>query len=186
MTNHQIQLVEQRFELITPVLESATTIFYDRLFQLDPSLRSMFRSPKEEQARKLAHVLTVVVKGLNKLEQILPAVKQLGRHHSSYGVRSEHNAAGGAALLWTLQSGLGEAFTPEVRDAWASAYSLLSSNNAASSGRNGNDRHVCHSPARLIQRTFLETGQRQGPFDLFFPFGFGSLCKINPILLSQD
>jgi hemoglobin-like flavoprotein len=101
--------------------------FYDRLFQLDPSLRRMFRSPQEEQARKLAHVLTVVIKGLSKAEQILPAVEQLGRRHSSYGVHPEHYATVGAALLWTLQSGLGEAFTPEVRDAWASAYSLLSS-----------------------------------------------------------
>src|SRR5512133_1295714 len=123
MTNDQIQLVQRSFELVTPVLESATATFYDRLFQLDPSLRSMFRSPKEEQARKLAHVLTVVVKGLNKVEQILPAVEQLGRRHSGYGVRPEHYATVGAALLWTLQSGLGEAFTPEVRDAWASAYS---------------------------------------------------------------
>ncbi len=117
MTNHQIQLVQGSFELVTPVLESATSSFYDRLFQLDPSLRSMFTTPKEEQARKLAHVLTVVVKGLSKLEQILPAVEQLGRRHSSYGVRPEHYATVGAALLWTLQSGLGEAFTPEVRDA---------------------------------------------------------------------
>jgi len=126
MTNQQIQLVQQSFELITPVLESATTTFYDRLFQLDPSLRRMFRSPLEEQARNLAHVLTVVVKGLSNPEQILPAVEELGRH-SSYGVRPEHYATVGAALLWTLQSGLGEAFTSEVRDAWASAYLLLSS-----------------------------------------------------------
>ena len=127
MTNQQIQLVQQSFELITPVLESATTTFYDRLFQLDPSLRRMFRSPQEEQARKLAHVLTVVVKGLGKPEQILPSVEQLGLCHPSYGVRPEHYATVGAALLWTLQSGLGEAFTSEVRDAWASAYLLLSS-----------------------------------------------------------
>jgi len=71
--------------------------------------------------------LTVVVKGLSKPEEILPAVEQLGRRHSSYGVRPEHYATVGAALLWTLQSGLGEAFTSEVRDAWASAYLLLSS-----------------------------------------------------------
>jgi hemoglobin-like flavoprotein len=72
-------------------------------------------------------VLTVVVKGLSRQEQILPAVEELGRRHSGYGVRPEHYATVGASLLWTLQSGLGEAFTPEVRDAWASAYSLLSS-----------------------------------------------------------
>ena len=119
--------MQRSFELITPALESATTTSYDRLFQLDPSLRRMFRSPQEQQARKLAHILTVVVKGLSKPEEILPAVEQLGRRHSSYGVPPEHYATVGAALLWTLQSGLGEAFTSEVRDAWASAYLLLSS-----------------------------------------------------------
>jgi len=127
MTNRQIQLVQSSFELVAPILESATMTFYDRLFQLDPSLRRMFSSPQQEQARKLAHVLTVVVKGLTRPEQILPAVEELGRRHSGYGVRGEHFDTVGASLLWTLQSGLGEAFTPEVRDAWASAYSLLSS-----------------------------------------------------------
>jgi len=87
----------------------------------------MFRSPQEEQARKLADVLTVVVEGLSRPEQILPAVEELGRRHSAYGVRPAHYASVGAALLWTLQSGLGEAFTAEVREEWASAYFLLSS-----------------------------------------------------------
>lgn len=127
MTPHQIELVQSSFNLVTPILESATMMFYDRLFQLDPSLRQMFRSPQEEQARKLAHVLTVVVEGLSRPEQILPAVEELGRRHSAYGVRPAHYASVGAALLWTLQSGLGEAFTAEVREAWASAYFLLSS-----------------------------------------------------------
>jgi hemoglobin-like flavoprotein len=127
MTNRQIQLVQSSFELVAPILESATMTFYDRLFQLDPSLRRMFRSPQQEQARKLAHVLTMVVKGLSHPEQIVPAIEELGRRHSGYGVRPEHYATVGATLLWTLQSGLGEAFTPEVRDAWASAYFLLSS-----------------------------------------------------------
>jgi len=127
MTPHQIELVQSSFNLVTPILESATMMFYDRLFQLDPSLRQMFRSPQEEQARKLAHVLTVVVEGLSRPEQILPAVEELGRRHSAYGVRPEHYASVGAALLGTLQSGLGEAFTAEVREARASAYFLLSS-----------------------------------------------------------
>ena len=127
MTPHQIGLVQSSFSLVVPILESATMMFYDRLFQLDPSLRPMFRTPQPEQARKLAHVLTVVVKSLNRPEQILPSVEELGRRHSNYGVRPEHYATVGAALLWTLQSGLGEAFTAEVRDAWSSAYLLLSS-----------------------------------------------------------
>lgn len=127
MTPHQIELVQSSFSLVEPIIESAAMMFYDRLFQLDPSLRRMFRTPQAEQARKLAHVLTVVVKSLSRPQQILPAVEELGRRHSKYGVRPEHYATVGAALLWTLQSGLGEAFTPEVRDAWSSAYLFLSS-----------------------------------------------------------
>jgi|SRR5215831_17519470 len=127
MTHSQIQLVQSSFELVAPILESATMTFYNRLFQLDPSLRRLFRSPQEEQAQKLARVLTVVVQGLSKPEQILPAVEELGRRHSGYRVRREHYATFGAALLWTLQTGLGEAFTLDVREAWASAYFLLSS-----------------------------------------------------------
>lgn len=126
MTPRQIELVQSSFNLVTPILESATMMFYDRLFQLDPSLRRMFHGPLDGQARKLAHVLTVVVKGLSRPQQTLRAVEELGRRHLTYGVQPEHYATVGAALLWTLQSGLGEAFTPEVREAWASAYLFLS------------------------------------------------------------
>ena len=127
MTTQQVALVQSSFGLVMPILESATRMFYDRLFEIDPSLRRMFRSPQEDQARKLAHVLTVVVKALNRPEQILPVVEDLGRRHSVYGVRPEHYATVGAALLWTLERGLGEAFSDDVREAWAAAYALLSS-----------------------------------------------------------
>jgi hemoglobin-like flavoprotein len=127
MTQSQIELVQGSFKLIAQHLESAAMLFYDRMFQLDPSLRHMFRNTREEQARKLSHVLTIVVNALSRPEQILPAVEQLGRKHANYGVRSEHYATGGAALLWTLQTGLGDAFTAEVRDAWASVYLFLTS-----------------------------------------------------------
>jgi len=126
MTDRQIQLIQSSFERVSPVLEWATMTFYDRLFELDPSLRSIFRSPLEEQSRKLAHVLTVVVKRLSRPEQILPAVEDLGRRYANYGVRAKHYVTGGAALLWTLQSGLGEAFTSDVRQAWEKAYLFLS------------------------------------------------------------
>ena len=127
MTSHQISLVQQTFALVRPMLDKATMAFYDRLFELDPSLRRMFHSPREEQARKLAHVLTVVVNGLSRPQQILGAVKELGRRYLVYGVCAEHYTTVGAALLWTLQAGLGAAFTPEVREAWSSAYLYLSS-----------------------------------------------------------
>jgi len=125
MTPRQIELVQSSFKQISPILDSATMIFYDRLFQLDASLRPMFRGPQEEQARKLTHVLTMVVKGLSRLEQILPAVKELGRRHAGYGVRPQDYGTVGTALLWTLETGLGEVFTLEVREAWGSAYKLL-------------------------------------------------------------
>jgi hemoglobin-like flavoprotein len=127
MTPHQIELVQNSFKSVTPILEAATMMFYDRLFPLDPSLRHMFHGPQVEQARKLGHVLTIVVNGLSRPQQILGAVEELGRRHLTYGVRPEHYATVGAALLWTLQTGLGEAFTPEVREAWTCVYMFLSS-----------------------------------------------------------
>ena len=127
MTPRQIELVQSSFDLVTPMLEAATTMFYERLFQLDPSLRRMFHGPQAEQARKLAHVLTVVVKGLSRPQQILGAVEELGRRHATYGVEPRHYATVGSALLWTLQTGLGDAFTHEVREAWSGAYLFLAS-----------------------------------------------------------
>jgi hemoglobin-like flavoprotein len=127
MTTQQIQAVQESFRLLEPVAEPAMMKFYDRLFELDPMLRHLFRSTREEQAKKLAQTLAVVVKSLDKPEQILGAVKDLGRRHAGYGVTERHYATVGSALLWTLEAGLGEAFTAEVKEGWASAYGLLAS-----------------------------------------------------------
>jgi len=125
MTSRQISLVQGSFQLVQPILEDAAILFYGRLFELDPTLRSLFRSPRDQQARLLAQTLTIVVKSLDRPAQIKDAVEALGRRHVGYGVRDEHYATVGAALLWTLEQGLGNAFTPEVRDAWSAAYSWL-------------------------------------------------------------
>jgi hemoglobin-like flavoprotein len=127
MNPQQIQAVQQSFRLLEPVAEPAMLKFYDRLFEVDPELRHLFRASRDEQAKKLAQTLTVVVKSLDRPEQILGAVKDLGRRHGGYGVKDSHYETVGAALLWTLEQGLGEAFTPEVRDGWATAYALLAS-----------------------------------------------------------
>ena len=127
MNTHQIQAVQQSFRLLEPVAEPAMLKFYDRLFELDPDLRHLFRASREEQAKKLAQTLAVVVKSLDRPEQILGAVKDLGRRHGGYGVKDSHYQTVGAALLWTLEQGLGQSFTPEVRDGWATAYGLLAS-----------------------------------------------------------
>ena len=125
MTLRQIELVQQSFRLIQPIIDDAAILFYDRLFEIDPSLQSMFRRSRREQARLLAQTLTVVVKGIDRPSQLRGAVEALGERHVGYGVRDEHYEAVGQALLWTLETGLKDAFTSEVRRAWMTAYGWL-------------------------------------------------------------
>ena len=126
MTPRQQQLIQTSFAQVAPIADQAAIIFYDRLFELDPSIRSMFaHTDMPAQRRNLMQTLTVVVKSIDKLETIVPAVEALGRRHAGYGVRPSHFATVGAALLDTLAIGLCEGFTPEVRDAWATAYGIL-------------------------------------------------------------
>ena len=125
MTFQQIALVQSSFQMVQPILVPAAMMFYDRLFELDPSLRRLFRTPGEDQARKLGQALTIVVTSIDRPDQIRGAVEALGRRHVGYGVRDEHYTTVGLALLWTLEQGLGDAFTPAVHDAWSAAYGWL-------------------------------------------------------------
>lgn len=125
MTPTQVQLVQQTFEDVRPIAAAAATLFYDRLFTLDPSLRPLFKGDMEAQGRKLMQALAMAVGGLKTPEAILPAVSALGARHRGYGVQPEHYDTVGAALLWTLEQGLGQGFTPDVREAWAAAYGML-------------------------------------------------------------
>jgi hemoglobin-like flavoprotein len=125
MTPEHIALVQRTFADVLPMADAAAALFYERLFTLDPTLRSLFHSDMHEQGRKLMAVLQLAVAGLSRLEELVPIVQALGRRHHGYGVRDAHYATVGAALLWTLQEGLGERFTPEVQAAWTSAYTLL-------------------------------------------------------------
>jgi hemoglobin-like flavoprotein len=127
VTPDQKLLVQDSFRLVVPIADTAAELFYGRLFELDPSLRMLFRGDMREQGRKLMQMLTVAVRGLDTLEAVVPAVQALGRRHATYGVQPQHFDTVGAALLWTLERGLGAAFTPDVRDAWAAVYELLSS-----------------------------------------------------------
>ena len=119
-------LVQSSFEKVAPIADTAAALFYGRLFELDPSLRPMFTTDLKEQGKKLMNMLTLAVRGLDKLDQLVPAVQALGRRHAGYGVKAEHYNTVGAALIWTLEKGLGEAFTPEVKEAWIAVYTLLS------------------------------------------------------------
>ena len=123
MTPHQIDLVQQTFAEIKPIAPAAAELFYSRLFMLDPSLRKMFKGDMAKQGQMLMSVLGTSVHGLRNLEALAPVVRHLGARHVGYGVKDEHYATVGSALLWTLQIGLKEKFTNEVRDAWTAARS---------------------------------------------------------------
>ena|SRR5215469_2012466 len=126
MTPKQIRLVQESWAGIAPIQAQATALFYDRLFLVDPTLRSLFKDDMEEQRNKLTVMLGVVVNGLTRLDALASIVRNLGSRHARYGVRDKHYVTVGAALLWTLEKGLGPAFTPEVKEAWTVAYGLLS------------------------------------------------------------
>jgi hemoglobin-like flavoprotein len=125
MTPIAISLVKESFRKIVPIADQAAAIFYARLFELDPDLRPMFRGDMAEQGRKLMMMLATAVGALDRLDQLVPVVRALGARHAGYGVAEEHYATVGAALLWTLEKGLGAEFTPAVREAWTNTYSLL-------------------------------------------------------------
>jgi hemoglobin-like flavoprotein len=126
MTPTQIDLIRASWTAVEPIADTAAGLFYGRLFELDPALERLFRRTDMAAQRKvLMQTLTVVVKSLDRLDQIVPAVQALGRRHAGYGVREEHYGTVGAALLWTLEQGLGDGFTDPVRAAWTEAYGTL-------------------------------------------------------------
>jgi len=126
MTPDQVSLVQDSFAKVAPISEQAAVIFYNRLFEVAPAVRLMFPADMAVQRRKLMATLAVVVNGLGDLPSILPAASALAIRHVGYGAKAEHYPVVGAALLWTLEKGLGEAWTPVVAAAWSAAYGTLS------------------------------------------------------------
>ena len=126
MTLDQKQLVQKTWEKVLPISGSAATLFYGRLFELDPSTRPLFaHTNMQDQRKKLMHVIGMAVNGLDMLDKLIPAVRDLGQRHVFYGVTHEHYSSVGRALIWTLEQGLGTDFTPEVKEAWTTVYCLL-------------------------------------------------------------
>jgi nitric oxide dioxygenase len=119
--------VQQSFKQVVPIADKVGPMFYARLFETQPSLRPMFAEDIQPQARKLVQMLALVVNSLHKLDAILPAVDDLARRHKSYGVVDAHYPVVGETLIWTLEQGLGDAFTPQVKNAWTTAFDALSS-----------------------------------------------------------
>ena len=125
MDAQQINLVQKSWSKILPISDKAAELFYNRLFEIDPSTKVLFRGDMEVQGRKLMQMITAAVNGLNDLDGLVPVVQDLGRRHGGYGVQEAHYGSVGSALLWTLEQGLGDDFTDDVKIAWTETYMLL-------------------------------------------------------------
>lgn len=125
MTPEQVTMVQTSFKKVVPIADTAADLFYDRLFTIAPEVRSMFPDDIKDQKKKLIAMLATAVTNLHQVETILPAVESLGKRHVAYGVTAQHYEPVGAALLWTLEQGLGPDFTPPVKAAWTEAYMTL-------------------------------------------------------------
>ena len=126
MSPEQKKLVQQTWHQVAPASEIVSALFYDRLFDLDPEFRALFRNvDMERQREKLILALSSVILHLDDIEAYLPEIEALGRRHASYGVSEAHYESVGRALLSTLKSGLGEAWTEDVRAAWTAAYAAI-------------------------------------------------------------
>jgi hemoglobin-like flavoprotein len=138
MTPAQIRLVRTTWDQVVLIADTAARLFYERLFEMEPELRRLFgRTDMEQQRKKLMQTLAVAVKALDQLETLRPALEALGRRHVNYGVEDRHYDLVGAALLWTLEQGLGDGYTESVRESWSSAYAILAGimRDAASQGQ---------------------------------------------------
>lgn len=120
-----IKLVQDSFAKVEPISETAAALFYQRLFELEPSVRPLFVSDINEQGRQLMAGIGLAVKGLDDLEAVVPMVQELGARHKGYGVEEWQYDVVGEALLWTLGQGLGDEFTDDAAAAWSEAYVLL-------------------------------------------------------------
>ena len=125
MTPEQVGLVQSTWARVVPIKETAAELFYGRLFELDPALRSLFKGDMQEQGRKLMAMINVAVSALDRIDTLVPAVKDLGRRHVAYGVKVADYGTVATALLWTLEKGLGDAFTPAAKEAWTATYMVL-------------------------------------------------------------
>ena len=126
MTEDDVARVQASFQAVKPIADQAAELFYGRLFEIAPDARKLFPDDMTEQRRKLMATLSVVVAGLDRLPTILPAASALAKRHLTYGVTADQYAPVGSALLWTLEQGLGEAWTPALRASWERAYGTLS------------------------------------------------------------
>jgi hemoglobin-like flavoprotein len=125
LTKKEIDIVQGDWQKVATIADTAATLFYDRLFTVDPDLRRLFKSDLGEQKVKLMKMIGAAVNGLGNLPELVPVVKALGQRHQGYGVKADHYATVGSVLLWTLGQGLGTSFDAEHQAAWGKVYGVL-------------------------------------------------------------
>ncbi len=126
MSPEQKTLIQQTWRQVVPIADTAATLFYRRLFQTDPEIRDLFQDVDlDRQRKRLIEALDRAVGNLDRFEDIVPEIQALGRRHAAYGVRDSHYDSVGAALLWTLAQGLGDAWSAEAQAAWTKAYDAI-------------------------------------------------------------
>ena len=125
MTPEQVAMVQESFKKVVPIADTAADLFYRRLFEIAPEVRPLFPEDLSEQKKKLIRMLATAVTNLHQVDKIMTAVQDLGRRHVAYGVTAKQYEPVGAALLWTLEQGLGDEFTPPLKAAWTETYMTL-------------------------------------------------------------
>lgn len=125
MNVEQVELVKSSWAQVMPIADQAAGMFYGKLFELDPALKDLFKGDMKSQGQKLMAMINTAVNSLDKLDEVVPAVEALGERHVGYGVKDKDYDTVGEALIWTLATGLGDAFTDEVKEAWVGVYTLL-------------------------------------------------------------
>jgi hemoglobin-like flavoprotein len=153
VTPEQVRLVRASDQEVMPIADTAARLFYGRLFEIEPDLRRLFeRSDMAKQRAKLMQTLSVAVAALDRMDSLGPALAAMGRRHEGYGVEDRHYAVVGAALLWTLEQGLGDGFTRSVRGAWAAAYDLLAAAMRGVAGGEEAPRGACAPRVEMVVR----------------------------------
>lgn len=127
VSQEQKVLVQESFKVVEKISDVAADIFYQRLFDIEPELRSLFSEDLREQKTKLMGALKVLVNTLDNPDKLIPILEDMGRKHKTYGVVEDHFVPVADALVWTLEEGLGADFTEEVRHAWTALYSAIAS-----------------------------------------------------------
>jgi hemoglobin-like flavoprotein len=125
ITPQQKELVQKTWVMVVPIADTAAELFYGRLFELEPEYKAMFKNDMTEQGKKLMKTINIAVEALDDVEPLIPVLKKMGADHVGYGVKDRDYNVVGAALLWTLEKGLGDAFTDEVKNAWGAVYEVL-------------------------------------------------------------